>query len=715
MKQKAIFNLSVIALFAIAVLLDRYFSWEFLKFFPGVLMLYYLPGNSLNDLLLRRFKQMSWSTKFALDIGSSIAVVYLAYSFFKGSLGYAESQSIIFIVALNLILFGLNFLVSLRDRQQPVQGFSLNKENKHMLLLALIPIALFGLRLIFNPYIYEIDALQYFNIYNHILARGFDDSWLTGQRNGFALFMVYTKYITDMGFIGFSKFFTPIIFYLTSMVLLDFVREIKNKHLALLMYLLLIASPMLIIMTEDVRPETFLILFTLPTFYLLYLSIKEKSWVLALMALAYSYVSFRFHDLGSFLLLGSFLTIGTLIVKGRREIISLVNSNRKLALIILVPYLIVLAQNLHKLSVFFSGEIFQGVWNMTVNMTTHPQWRWWFLDHFTDIDDGVIAWPGWSALLYYLYSGLNVILFFIIACMIYVKAQRSSANVKKVSLLPLLPIALFLVIYLAIAEFFPRMGLFLFPNRTWPHIMLAMVFIIVVLFFNIRQSMIFKSKLLLLALWGVFLSGLVGVMIGTVYMGGAVWPGEKGVIAKIRSLPPGSVIVSAQLNGNVATLYGGKTFLKIEPVSFEGKAVFLEKINSAVNGAPIQSKKALLSTVGIQESRTLTISWGTNLTSAILDNTITSDVDDKITILQKYNPKMYEFLEGEIANVNQIPKQPVYFLYSFDRFRGVLATRDWWVEDNDPENLEILKNYSGDDVVYKDDHNLLIKIRDASE
>ncbi len=720
MKLKTVINLLVLGVFIIVIFIGRYPGIEFLKFIPGVLLLYYLPGNNLNDVLLRKSaKQISWSTKFALDITSSIATVYIFYTAFRGVVNYSEYKSHIFMIGLNLGLFCLNFLTSLKNRQnEQFLPFKLTSENKRLVLFALVPIVLFGIRLLFNPYIYEIDAFQYYNIYRHIIDKGFDSSWLVGQRNGFALFMVYSKFIAGIDYVGFTKFLIPLLYYFTAIVLFDLIKTIKNRHLAFLTYNLIIASPILVIMSENVRPETFVIFFSLPVFYLLYLSVKQSSILLTAIALIYSYVSFRFHEFGIFLFLASLVAFILGIISRKGEAIKFVRSNLKLSFVIILPYLLLMNQFLDALRSAVSAQIFQLSYAKILDFIAGPYWKWWFLDSFTNIDDGVIRWPGLSAVLYYLYNGLNMIAALIIVLGLFYCSKRrflANPNGEKSIFLLLLPTSVFLFVYLFIAEIFPRIGINLFPNRTWPHIMLAMIFIIIVLLAKTeeRGKSIVNSKIFIALLWLGLLVGITGTMIGTVFMGGQVVPAEKGVIKKIKELPSDSIIFSTQVNHNISYIYGGnKTFIPIyKKTKFNNQAEFSKEISKIVNDYPSQVEDNILSTLKIDEDKNLVITRGTKVSVFNLEKKVIKEPEEKMVLVKKYDPILYQSIQDEIDSANEVAQRPAYFLYSYAKFSGVLARRDWWVNNNDYQNLGLMKQYSGGGVVYKDPYSILIKIK----
>jgi hypothetical protein len=302
------------------------------------------------------------------------------------------------------------------------------------------------LRLLFNPYIYELDSRQYFQVYKDILAKGSDTSWLTGQRNAFPLFMMYSKYVAGIGFIGFTKFITPILFYLTCLPLFEYSQKIKNKLLGSLSYLLILGSPYLIISNEGIRPESFIILLTIPIFYLLFNSIQESTIAPVVLTILTSYTAFRFHQLGIFLLLSALTAFLIITWDNRKNIGNYLKKNPLLITTIIIPYAIIISDKTGGLRSLFQAGIFYDTTRVIIEGIQSAHWRWWFLDNFVNFEGGVAQWPGYSFIYYYAFNGITLIISFFIISFLYYKIKGSRQKLVKI-FLPLLPIAIFTFIY----------------------------------------------------------------------------------------------------------------------------------------------------------------------------------------------------------------------------------------------------------------------------
>ena len=717
MKQKIFFNITIFLFFLIGIYLGNYANSDLPKLIPGLLMLYYLPGNNINSLILTKYQdKMSWNTKLALDITSSISIVYLSYSVFKSDLSYLEPKSYVFIIALNLSLFILNILLCGKNKTRKSYNnkITLNQVNKTLLAVALIPIALFIVRLVFNPYIYELDSSQYFHIYNNILEHGYDTSWLTGQRNGFALYMIYTKYISGINFIGFIKFFTPLIFYITSLVLFDLTKKIINNKISALSYLLILGSPFLTIANEGVRPETFVFIFTYPVFYLIYVSLKYSRLNYLFVSLLYSYTAYRFHEAGFFLLLASLFGLLIFLFKSRKYVFAYIKQYLVKVLLISLPYLVIFGQNLPTLKTLFSVDIIHYSVIKFNEFLISPHWDWWFLNNYTAIDGGNIKWPGYTFLYYYLYNGMGIIVLFIIVVitLFFLKHNLKLQLRSTKFILPIIPIIVFLSAHLIIAEVFPRMGLFILPNRAWPHIMLSMVFLIIVFIIKIEGHYypVIHSRKFTILLLMVIASGVIGSMVGSIFMGGQVLPAEKGLIKNINELPSSSIVTTTQVNENLVEIYGKKTYLTIKQVKVDNKDILLKEVNDSLENFLLGYRKNILVSYSATESTVISNVTNNSFQTKTINEKII-DNEQTLELLKEYFGHEYDKVITELNRYDNIYKRPIYFVYSFAKFNGVLAKRDWWFEDNDPQNLDWLKNYTGDNIVYKDASGILLKIR----
>lgn len=716
-------NFGLIVLYLTLYGLARITGAEVLKILPGLLIIYYLPGHNLNSVIFNfTARKVGWFARTGLDVAGSIAVIYLVYSRLGAIISYDRFKAFELVLLLNIFLFGLNLAVTFfKDRTAILKLPRLSKltpETRQAIIIASLPAFLFSLRILLNPYVFELDSSQYFHIFNDILVKGYDTSWLTGQRNAFALFMIYSHYIAGLSFIGFIKFFTPLLFFFTTLPLLDLSLKIRHKPLAYLAYLLILSSPLLTIGNEGVRPETFIFVLTVPVLYLLHLGIKQSVPGYAFMAMVIAYVSFRFHELGLFLVLSSLVGFLPLLKTIYLSLNKFARAQPTYFFIFLVLVAVLTRGPIQTLLGTFKSGIFGQLFSTLPTLYEHLTWQWWFLDSFVNVDGGATGWPGREFIYYYLYHGVGALAVLGVLAFYLIRGSRSPRSLLRrliptVLNSPALPVIFLLALYLTIAEILPRIGIFLLPNRTWPHLVIAAVFFSVLSLRKLEEQRAgpIESRIFLALVWTVVVSGIVGSILGTVFMGGQVLPSERKVIAKIRDLPADSVLVSTQVNQNLVEMYGKKLYLPIKQIPFNNQAAFNQEVAGRLDKYPEQVKKDLLSAAKLFYIEKKEFKSGSLTREIILKSTAEEDIDGIISLLKQYDPSEYSYIISKLRDLDGLRDRPVYYIYSFAKLEGVLATRQWWYQDNDPSNRNILENYRGPNIVYRDRYAILIRVR----
>lgn len=715
-------SLSTIILYLLVFGLTKsYPNLEWLLTIPGLLLLYYLPGRNLNELILPSSKTRNgfgFLTRISLDVAVSIATITILYLIIRSWALFDFNKTVVAVLALNVLLLFANALRTKFKLLLTVERFDVSKlqtisDRKYLIVLA-IPLILFIVRLLFNPYIYELDSSQYFHIFNDIIDRGFDTSWLTGQRIGFSQLMMYSHFVADISFIGFIKFFTPVLFYLTVFPLLE-VSSSKWPHLtkiSFLSYLMVLASPFLIISNEGVRPETFLLILTIPVLYLLYQGLKTGNFLFIIIAGVLSYVSFRFHELGLFLLIASLIAVlieFKKLLKSSKD--SMTRQPALFSLFVLASSILLFQNAEHFLGLFKSG-IFQQLTPTLIKLSQNLEWRWWFLSGYTSVDGGTIFWNGIEALYYYLYNGVIIMPVLIIAYYALIKTRGKKKMTALISK-SWIPAVVLLAIYFTIAEVFPRLGVFLLPNRAWPHLFLAAVFLVALINGQLSSKIHAKSRIIKVYETIVILAvsaGIIGTMYGSTYMGGQVLPAEKLIIKELRLLPTESVIVSTQVNQNIIEIYGDRYYAPIGTSKIEDIQGLINLSKQELESLKAKKIAETLDSINITGRSSIVAKINGSQKIFVQSNINVSNPEERLEALKTIDFAEYSYVSNKIDAYNKLSSRPIYYLYSFARLEGVLATREWWYRDNDPDNYDFFKKYTGTDVVYKDASSILIKL-----
>ena len=695
------------------ILLIYLFCWylakltnqEWLLGLPGLFLIYYLPGNQFNSLI--KLPEIHWFGKIALDITSSISIVYITHLFCKKLVLYKGGPLTYMVIGLNLFLWLVSFFAKKRSKEK-VRLYS----KKVVILAVAIPLVAFVIRLVLNPYIYEIDSGLYLDVYKEIIQTGQDNSFLSGLRNGFSLFMVLSKYVSGIGFIGFFKFVTPFLFYLSSLILLEICINIKNQLTSLLCYLLFLAVPIIPIMNEGVRPETFILVLTFPIFFLIYKALKDHNLIMLLVAFIYSIVSFRFHEFGIFLILATSLAMIIFLMLNSKRIVKLIKNKLWLSILFIVPYLILIKQNI----VLFISQISTGIFKTTFNLIEKSfinfHWDWWFIDNYTAVDGGKIGWPGLSFIFYYLYNGITVLILLIIIVVTIIKFRVKNKEIaidhgRKIWFV--LPIIIFLLVYFSFAEVMPRMGVFILPNRAWPHIMMSAVFLVAVALVDLQKKG-YNFRLINTLLLLCVVSGVFGTIIGSTYMGSVVTPSEKSLIKELRKLPRDSIITSSQPNKNLVEMYGKLDYAEVGPIDVSK----IEDFDQIVNDKMLEVMKTkncnLFQDIIFEKNINMTTIFNGQVVEQKHSSTFLSN-ENALSLLKEYDPVEYNYINEELVKNNQAASRPIYFLYSFEKFSGIMSKRQWWLVNNDFENLKNYKELSFAKTVYKGKDGIIIKIK----
>jgi hypothetical protein len=335
-------------------------------------------------------------------------------------------------------------------------------------------------------------------------------------------------------------------------------------------------------------------------------------------------------------------------------------------------------------------------------------WDWWFINSYTAIDSGKIGWPGYTFIFYYLYNGIILAIALLVLCLLFTRYYKKT----KSNIFPLIPVIFYSVFYIAIAEILPRIGIFLLPNRAWPHLMLALIFLTPFII-NRLESTKLKKTIVIIMIFAI-LSGVLGSIIGSTFMGAMVSPQESGVIKTISGLPSNSLIVSTQPNDNLVIIHGNKDFLGLNK-SVLTTENFDDEIKSSINLALGEKKQQTIESIVISTSQENIVKEnGIVISRQIVSSQGISDSNQKLELLKTYDPSRYYDLVNQLEADNSFNgiKAPIYLLYSFAKFDGILAQRQWWKDNNDISNYDFFKNYTTrENVVYKDKDTILIKIK----
>lgn len=643
---------------------------------PGIILLLYLPGALLTKVI----------PTLSLNLGKFGAVaINVVYSFcFSSAVGYLLQNHFGFNSILQnwfFVTFGLVAIVSANIlprweqwRKIKILGFvkkqalpyKIHKSDYWLVFLAAV---LLAIPIVINPYAQNADD------YLTLIIKSIENNVnLLNTRQLFSSFPNLASLVLGIDIKIIFRVIFVLIYFPSTLFLLDYLKQkIHNQKIVFISYLFLFSAPVITTEINIVRPQVVMLIFTLPILVLSLLSVQKKNILASIVALLFSLMSFKYHELSILLIVISVLaTIANIyylaVVKKKIKPIHIL-----LFLIIIYPYCLIF-------------NIFGDIINRTAIIKTafvgwqNITWNWWFLDSYKTVDGVELGWPGLQAVQYYLYNGLILLL---VALFLYVMIKRHRL---KIALGLAIPLTYFSIQFF-FAEIMPRMGMYFLPNRAWVHVALAVILLIA-----IEQEALKKinNKLLFSAMSLVVLVGIYGTLYIAKNNVNEVFPEEVSVASYIdKNLEKNAIILSTQDNDSLITIYANRSFGWIDSLDLENEFC-LEDFGNAVNKTldTLRNDRTIT-------TRPLIIST----TQTIKDNVVKKET---VTIKQA----ALEYLIPASFSGNE----PVYFLYSKRKAQGINSSRKYQSKIVDPSNYD---NYNSMryDVVYQDDHSLLLKLK----
>ncbi len=698
-------SFTVLALFGLAEFFSIKFGADYLKIIPGVLLLYFLPGRNLNSILFCRRQKYPWFFRIPLDILSSIAVFAFFYTFLKSRIELGATPLVIFVLGSNIVIGMLAIFLSFEKiTTKPTS------QDKIILAFTAIPLLLFALRVIINPYIFDMDSLRYFDSFNKMLKTGKETGVLYSGREAFSFFMIASHYIAGFGYTMFFKFFTPLIFYFTSAIIFSFF-SLKKKipFLGYLAYLVILASPVVIIMNGEVRPETFSIALTIPALALMYLAVRDKDLLFAFLSLSYAVTSMRFHESGAALILAAISALAATAYLNRKQISEFIKNNYLWLIAITISYALLIKTYssviLHFVSKGATSWTLLSIWKGLSKI----KWTWWFLSNATTTNEAQIGWPGLSGIYYYFFDGITVFALIVFLLIILIKIKKKFKI--DVNYLALMPIVILFIIHFGYAEILPRLGTVLLFNRSWPHIMLSSFVIAIILIRKISDTPVVRRQERIIGVFILFcaLSGATGTIYVTTFMNSMVSPSEKTAIEELKKLPENSLIISTQRNHNLVKIYANLNFIMIQREKYD-RGDFAKIVLGQIDYLATKKTEQILKPITIRKIGEKYIEYQKTRSSLNAQSEEVLDNQTKLEILKNFYPKQYADTISKIEQYKYPEETEIYFFYSFAKLNGILGTRKWWRENSDEQNYKFFKNYSGE-LVTRDKNFILIKIK----
>ena len=686
-KQQKPLDLSHLALGVIALyLLGLAVHSSVLISLMGMLLWGFVPG--FYAIRFLKVPSISWAGELILSSAISFLGVILGLVLFRAAVPFTENSQVGFVVGVNLVLY-IAYLFYRRRYTEPVR--EIGKEDYGILVLALLPLILFIVRSILNPYIVDQDGTTYIQIMQIIHQTHVDGSFLGARRAAFTNAVMSLNYLTQIDFLSVMKFVLPGFIWLVMGLPFALVRGLSKEKTTILAGLLVLSSGAMASEIDRVKPEIFIFLLWFPTVLWFFWTVTTKRWYYYLIGLLFAYLSFRSHDTGAIVLL-TYLIAGVLLVLSYyqtwRKYIT--PKNCGYAVLIMLPYIFAF----HLTSLLDSFR--ETLANIPITVTG-LQFRLWFLNSYNS--GGVQAgWPGWTFVMFYIFNGFTAALFFIWGFIRFKQSKSDRAGWMALAL-PLLSG----VIYLLLSEILPRFGVYFLPDRSWVHFFYDCViatFLICVLL---------KPTQRIMPAWLTWIGGIsiIGgaciAVILSVVLGSLVSRTEAGGIEHIIQLPTNAVVLSSQeFNNILVTVYGGRQFIGVAlpAVGSDGAPKDLASLQAYLNGQIDAGKIGIIST-------------DATITEQQLVQTITDSKENGTVVTHTT-----QILSDKIETVSQgattiTASTPVYFYYSFAKTDGAQTKlgRASWVSGIDLSHRSLFADIPTTSDTYRDSASVLVRIR----
>ena len=665
------FSIFLILAYFLCYLLAKYSPVNIL-FLPGLILLFYLPGNLFFRLFPGLTKRWSGYGKLALKVFVSVSFAATTQIITASSIDLTPKAQLAMLFTEVGFLYVLTLLFKRPSTLASWMGH-IRKEitqtsvNDYVALGILITVILITYSI--NPMANNAD-----NFLVYLRDSINSGTNLSPLRPEFISYLAMAYFVLGLSYILIYRIIFVFLFFISTLIFFDYSkRHIKSSMPRLLCYLVLLGGAVIITEVNIIRPQIATIVYTLPTLLLSVESIRVKDIKPGLLSLWFSAVALKFHELSLGLILASLIAL-------IYNFINLVFFERRITwkqvgigLIILFPYFKIL-----NVAAYFHQTI--SMFKYAIGLFPGIHWRWWFINSYVTVDGVNIGWPGIQAVYYYLYNG---ILLFIFAVSLYCWCLIKNKKPRFYLIIPIFYVAIFLFV----AELLPRLGLFFLPNRAWVHLMLGTSILVLLGFEILDKTTKSFPRLFLATLFGIILIGAVGIVHVATDNILDIYKSELASVKFIKTqTPQDSILISTQDNETLVSVYGERLFARIEVDKKINQEAFGLLINQKIKELSVKQTKIIAPEI-----------------KEIIEKYSEGELVSRTSrILQKRRAL-------EIEPIDPV-HTPVYFIYSLRKASGLNAQRDYLKKQIDLINKDTYSGFSYP-MVYKDNSVIIFRIR----
>lgn len=662
MKRVIFSNIAALVLFALGFCLSLLGFW-YLQFFAG-LFLFFLVGANIVLLLAK-------ITNRRLQIAEFVGLTALVSFLFNPTIIYIfsllfhkiaqESFTIVIFLAYWFLSFFLLLVCCFWNKKR-----LLNFDFKYKTFLPVFLLLMFvvALGFLLYPYVPEADGYGYMVKIRDSLA--YHRMPLHESRPLFFVLVWLFLFLTKIPIYWLFKIVFPLILFLVLGLIFYTLSlsKVKNRLLLIISSLAFLACPVIFAEILYARPQTvFILVFVVLLFVLrnFLLSPQPRDYLWLIFLLLLNVLGLKVHLFFVF----NILLVFVVLVFVLRE------PARKYPLESLVLFSLVVFGSYPLLrDLGFVDQILRlarPFWNALI----HPHIDLWFIDHYRNVFGDELGWPGVTQLYYY---GYNLGLF--LPCLLCLSLKFRS-KIKLVSEGVWIWL-LSLVMFLAIAEFFPRLGLAFLPDRAWLFASLSLMFF-VPLALSALSGFLAKNKISLAVLVSAFAVSVLASLFVVYAKQGWVNKEELKAVEFIRqNTPEDAAFITQKGNFPLVKYFAQRTFVQAPDYFFLDEKVDSQEIEFIDHLSDRISKKSYY----LEKNQEMAEKMR-ELLEKIVDpeNPDVGFYVKSLSVLGNQIAKNKLFLkEIEIYHLDQ--PRPVYVLYSENKFGSLYGMRGWWKKDN---------------------------------
>lgn len=657
--------------FVVSFFIHTAFKFDFFLNLSGFFLALYFPGLAIVNLFN---KNDNWLNKLVVSPVFTIFVFIPLYYALTLALGGKINFSIAVILTLAVSLFSL--IITARKAKSPEKNVP--TEDKKFIYFGICAFILVHLlTTLVYKFIPEIDGYTDLIHVENIISSGiFDISY----RPLFPFLVSYISLVSQIPPYWLFKFGMILIqisgvYYLHQIIKIADIKSSIAKYLILLSF---VSVPIINIEIDYIRPNVILIFALLPFIYYLSRGIDGMK-INFLFSSIIAATGLLFHEFFGIIFLINLLFIATYFYK------RFSNIKKLMAILILFVSFLLILININRFPIFVLS--FDFVMNFMGLVTKGLHWKWWYLNDYLNMDGNNLGWNGfWDVSKYYAYS-LSPFLAFVFLGYIFTIVVKIKQNEK---ILSIEKVAIFILfIGLFFAEFLPRINYKTLPDRFWPIIAISLIALAPFVFSKIE---LFEKKVICLVLLILLIIGISGSVYIAKAKRGYTSNKEYAAAQWIKKNTPENALFVTQDGNSVMLNYFANRKTLSPYASF-----FLNEQKQETQQEEVLKSNKIYKNI-------------TALFNTCLENPTDDCLSSLNASLKEYNTELEkEKLRKNIENFNFIlsNNEPIYVLYSLDKFNNYYGRRQWWKKVNFYE-ADFNKFKEGYDLVYNNDDTVYI-------